>query len=120
MLDFATVFSRSGLVLWELRFLKMPRAPPVNALVREVLVEERAATTQPFVVDNFAMRWAMDNALDLVFVVATSEQAVWRFVTSDDALTVGLVCASRAVIHSTHTALLPARLPKDTNTRLRR
>jgi hypothetical protein len=69
MLDFACVFTRGGLVLWEQRFLKMHRPPPVRALVREVLIEERSANADAFHAENYAMRWALDNVLELVFVV---------------------------------------------------
>eukprot|EP00757_Euglenozoa_sp_SAG-D1_P003855 gene3855-2236_t len=60
------VVHKSGLVLWE-KTLKEVSGSPVNHLIQEVLIEERA-DSQEWVFDNYKMQWKMINDLDLVFV----------------------------------------------------
>eukprot|EP00160_Parvularia_atlantis_P017421 Unigene5984_Nuclearia_a/m.18331 Unigene5984_Nuclearia_a/g.18331 ORF Unigene5984_Nuclearia_a/g.18331 Unigene5984_Nuclearia_a/m.18331 type:complete len:639 (-) Unigene5984_Nuclearia_a:25-1941(-) len=69
MIEHVTVFSKGGLVLWA-HSLARDRdfAAPVNELVRQVLLEERSARAE-FETDKYGLRWAFDNALDLVYVV---------------------------------------------------
>ncbi|NWS49360.1 SRPRA protein, partial [Probosciger aterrimus] len=67
MLDFFTIFSKGGLVLW--CFQGGPAATaPVNALIRSVLLQERGGNNS-FTHEALTLKYKLDNQFELVFVV---------------------------------------------------
>ncbi|CAO3590740.1 unnamed protein product [Absidia cylindrospora] len=68
MLDLFTVLNKGGLVLWQHAFTSLSGGP-VEALIKNVLIEERAGT-DTYIKDTYALKWTFANELDLVFVVA--------------------------------------------------
>jgi signal recognition particle receptor subunit alpha len=65
MIDDFTIFSRSGLVLWRKRFVKL-RGDPLARLVQTVLLEDRAALPE-LICDGYTVRWVLANDVGLVF-----------------------------------------------------
>ncbi|KAJ3104195.1 hypothetical protein HDU97_009450 [Phlyctochytrium planicorne] len=70
MLDLAQVVTKGGIVLWSREFADIPSSDshPVNALIADVLVEERAGL-EHYDKDFFRVQWAFANDLGLIFVV---------------------------------------------------
>ncbi|XP_055354799.1 signal recognition particle receptor subunit alpha homolog [Paramacrobiotus metropolitanus] len=68
MLDFFTIFSKGGIVLFYFQSTKGLFLPSVNALIRSVLLEERGGKQQ-FHHDSLQLQYKLDNEFDLVFVV---------------------------------------------------
>lgn len=66
--------SPGGIVLWTRSFtpeasqLASSSASPVNGLIRDALIEGRAAE-QKYEKDGYAVRWTFVNDLELIFVV---------------------------------------------------
>ena len=87
MLDHFAVLSKTGLVLWS-ECLKEEAAEeeedddyapaarkeetvlhqPLNALVKNVLLEQRQSQTS-YNYEEFSMKWTLANELDIIFVV---------------------------------------------------
>lgn len=59
-----------GLVLFSSSSGKPLEGDPVNRLVAEHLVEERASVTE-FVSGPYTLRWRLDNQRDIVYVAVT-------------------------------------------------
>ncbi|KAK4049048.1 hypothetical protein OIV83_004410 [Microbotryomycetes sp. JL201] len=78
MLDHFTIVTQGGVVLWSRSFTPAPS--PVDALIREALIEERAtaatsddsslSSVSTWHKDGYALVWTLANNLQLVFVVA--------------------------------------------------
>ncbi|KAL7981505.1 hypothetical protein Chor_002401 [Crotalus horridus] len=71
MLDFFTIFSKGGLVLWCFQGVRGPAAActaPVNALIRSVLLQERGGSNS-FNHEALTLKYKLDNQFELVFVV---------------------------------------------------
>lgn len=68
MLDLFTILTKGGFVLWQKNFAPI-NGSPVEDLIRNVLIEERAGTDS-YYKENYALKWTFANELDLVFVVA--------------------------------------------------
>jgi len=80
MLDYFSIFTFGGSVLWEYEWNKLSGSP-VNALIEQCLIEERAAKGKrqfSYTADSVAytLKWEQNNKLGLVFV------AVYRAVLS--------------------------------------
>ncbi|OQV14034.1 hypothetical protein BV898_11805 [Hypsibius exemplaris] len=69
MLDFFTIFSKGGIVLFYIQGTNGIFLPSVNALIRSVLLEERGGKSSSFMHDNLQLQYKLDNEFDLVFVV---------------------------------------------------
>jgi signal recognition particle receptor subunit alpha len=92
MLDLVSVLTKGGIVLWSKAFTNIrlsttsasassasltsssvsaatASSHPIDALIREVLVEERAGLTH-YDKDSYRVQWAFANDLDLIFVVS--------------------------------------------------
>ncbi|KAH9079181.1 P-loop containing nucleoside triphosphate hydrolase protein [Lactarius deliciosus] len=75
MLDHCSIMHKGGVVLWSRSFT--PNAAhaassptsPVNGLIRDVLIEGRAAE-QTYEKGGYAVKWTFVNDLELIFVVA--------------------------------------------------
>lgn len=67
MLDLFTILNKGGFVLWQKAFAPVLGAP-VESLIKNVLIEERAGT-DIYYHDNYALKWTFANEVDLVFVV---------------------------------------------------
>ncbi|KAG0207993.1 hypothetical protein BGX28_000937 [Mortierella sp. GBA30] len=66
MLDFFTIATKGGLVLWSKAY-GSAQSSPINNLIQEVLIEERSST-QIYYKDNYAIKWTFLNDLDLIFI----------------------------------------------------
>uniref|UniRef100_A0A1Q3FHM5 Putative signal recognition particle receptor alpha subunit n=1 Tax=Culex tarsalis TaxID=7177 RepID=A0A1Q3FHM5_CULTA len=67
MLDLFTIFTKGGIVLWCFRGTNQLFAPPVNALIRSVILQERSGVYDH---DGLSLQYKLDNEFELVFVVA--------------------------------------------------
>ncbi|KAJ8776200.1 hypothetical protein J1605_015762 [Eschrichtius robustus] len=68
MLDFFTIFSKGGLVLWCFQGVSDSCTGPVNALIRSVLLQERGGNNS-FTHEALTLKYKLDNQFELVFVV---------------------------------------------------
>jgi signal recognition particle receptor subunit alpha len=68
MLDLFTIITKGGFVLFQKTFTPI-NGSPVQDLIKNVLIEERAGTDS-YSKDNYALKWTFANENDLVFVVA--------------------------------------------------
>ncbi|XP_034768662.2 signal recognition particle receptor subunit alpha-like isoform X2 [Acipenser ruthenus] len=68
MLDFFTIFSKGGLVLWCFQGVNGSFTGPVNALIRSVILQERSGSNL-FTHDALSLKYKLDNEFELVFVV---------------------------------------------------
>ncbi|KAF9942853.1 hypothetical protein BGZ75_009970 [Mortierella antarctica] len=66
MLDFFSIATKGGLVLWSKAY-SSAQSSPINSLIQDVLIEERSST-QIFYKDNYAIKWTFVNDLDLIFI----------------------------------------------------
>lgn len=73
MLDFAIIFSKSGLILWSKTWAKLrPTASgesPVDALVRTILLEDKGGASRSANIDSYTLKWTFENESDVVIVV---------------------------------------------------
>ncbi|XP_067679324.1 signal recognition particle receptor subunit alpha-like [Haliotis asinina] len=69
MLDFFTIFSKGGIVLWCFQGTSQFFTPSVNALIKSVILQQRTGSNQ-FNHDQLTLKYKLDNEFELVFVVA--------------------------------------------------
>ncbi|CAH1110672.1 unnamed protein product [Psylliodes chrysocephalus] len=69
MLDLFTIFSKGGIVLWCFQSTNQIFTPSVNALIKNVILQERTGI-KSFDQDGLLLQYKLDNEFDLVFVVA--------------------------------------------------
>ena len=60
MIDCVSVVSHGGLVLWKKQFSNVDRRPAINALIQEVLIEDRAADKE-YIWNDVKIRWVLAN-----------------------------------------------------------
>uniref|UniRef100_A0A667X9C9 SRP receptor subunit alpha n=1 Tax=Myripristis murdjan TaxID=586833 RepID=A0A667X9C9_9TELE len=70
MLDFFTIFSKGGIVLWCFQGAGVTESftGPVNALIRSVILQERSGNNT-FTHEALSLKYKLDNEFELVFVV---------------------------------------------------
>ncbi|CAB1349095.1 unnamed protein product [Coregonus sp. 'balchen'] len=70
MLDFFTIFSKGGIVLWCFQGTGVTESftGPVNALIRSVILQERSGNNS-YTHDAMSLKYKLDNEFELVFVV---------------------------------------------------
>lgn len=68
MLDFFTIFSKGGIVLWCFQGVRGSFSGPVNALLRSVILQERGGSNC-YTHDSLTLKYKLDNQFELVFVV---------------------------------------------------
>lgn len=70
MLDFFTIFSKGGIVLWCFQGAGVTGSftGPVNALIRSVILQERSGNNT-FTHEALSLKYKLDNEFELVFVV---------------------------------------------------
>ncbi|XP_057302154.1 signal recognition particle receptor subunit alpha-like [Hydractinia symbiolongicarpus] len=68
MLDFFTIFSKGGIVLWCFQGTVGDFAYPVNELIKNVILQERSGSNS-FSHGQLAVKYKLDNEFELVFVV---------------------------------------------------
>uniref|UniRef100_A0A8C7XP45 SRP receptor subunit alpha n=1 Tax=Oryzias sinensis TaxID=183150 RepID=A0A8C7XP45_9TELE len=70
MLDFFTIFSKGGIVLWCFQGagVKESFTGPVNALIRSVILQERSGSNS-FTHERQSLKYKLDNEFELIFVV---------------------------------------------------
>ncbi|KAL5019860.1 hypothetical protein ScPMuIL_002752 [Solemya velum] len=69
MLDFFTIFSKGGIVLWCFQGTQQLFTPAVNALIKSVILQERTGHNL-FEHESLKLQYKLDNEFKLVFVVA--------------------------------------------------
>jgi len=76
MLDFFSIFSKGGILLWCFKGAGLlPKeweafTPTVNELIKSVLLQERAVKKNYWECGQLALKYRMDNEFELVFVIA--------------------------------------------------
>ncbi|XP_019950617.1 signal recognition particle receptor subunit alpha isoform X2 [Paralichthys olivaceus] len=70
MLDFFTIFSKGGIVLWCFQGAGVSESftGPVNALIRSVILQERSGNNS-FSHEALSLKYKLDNEFELIFVV---------------------------------------------------
>ncbi|XP_056399966.1 signal recognition particle receptor subunit alpha [Hyla sarda] len=68
MLDFFTIFSKGGIVLWCFQGVRGSFSGPINALLRSVILQERGGSNC-YNHDSLTLKYKLDNQFELVFVV---------------------------------------------------
>uniref|UniRef100_A0A1A8F8M3 Signal recognition particle receptor (Docking protein) n=2 Tax=Nothobranchius korthausae TaxID=1143690 RepID=A0A1A8F8M3_9TELE len=70
MLDFFTIFSKGGIVLWCFQGAGVTESftGPVNALIRSVILQERGGNNS-FNHEALSLKYKLDNEFELIFVV---------------------------------------------------
>jgi len=68
MLDFFTIFSKGGIVLWCFQGTVGNFTHPVNELIKSVILQERSSSGS-FNHGQLAIKYKLDNEFELVFVV---------------------------------------------------
>uniref|UniRef100_A0A672IVJ0 SRP54-type proteins GTP-binding domain-containing protein n=1 Tax=Salarias fasciatus TaxID=181472 RepID=A0A672IVJ0_SALFA len=70
MLDFFTIFSKGGIVLWCFQGAGVTESftGPVNALIRSVILQERSGNNS-FNHEALSLKYKLDNEFELIFVV---------------------------------------------------
>ena len=71
MIDFFTIFTKTGLVLWSHRVVDQPlKGDPVNSFIGDVLLEERSGDTVYFgktpETASYGVKWSLGNEAGLV------------------------------------------------------
>ena len=87
MLDSFQIFTKGGLNLFQWSLMDVPKGSPVDELVKQCLLEERAGETEFTHVAGssaYTLRWRTHNALGLVFVAVY--QKILRLDYVDDLL----------------------------------
>ena len=67
MLDSFQIFTKGGLILFQWSLMDAPKGSPVDELVKQCLLEERAGETEFTHVAGssaYTLRWRTHNALD--------------------------------------------------------
>jgi len=76
MLDFFSIFSKGGILLWCFKGAGLlPKeweafTPTINELIKSVLLQERAVKNNYWESGQLALRYKMENEFELVFVIA--------------------------------------------------
>ncbi|XP_040031608.2 signal recognition particle receptor subunit alpha [Gasterosteus aculeatus] len=70
MLDFFTIFSKGGIVLWCFQGAGVTESftGPVNALIRSVILQERTGNNS-YNHEGLSLKYKLDNEFELIFVV---------------------------------------------------
>ncbi|XP_048418269.1 signal recognition particle receptor subunit alpha isoform X2 [Stegostoma tigrinum] len=68
MLDFFTILSKGGIVLWCFQGVSSPFSGTVNALIRSVILQERGGNNS-FTHEALTLKYKLDNEFELLFVV---------------------------------------------------
>ncbi|KAL3884290.1 hypothetical protein ACJMK2_024438 [Sinanodonta woodiana] len=69
MLDFFTIFSKGGIVLWCFQGTSQIFTPSINSLIKSVILQERTGNNS-FNHEALTLKYKLDNEFELVFVVA--------------------------------------------------
>lgn len=69
MLDLFTIFSKGGIVLWCFQSTSEIFTPSVNALIKNVILQERTGNNS-FGHNALTLKYKLDNEFELVFVAA--------------------------------------------------
>ncbi|XP_046442253.1 signal recognition particle receptor subunit alpha homolog [Daphnia pulex] len=69
MLDFFSIFSKGGIVLWCFQGTSQIFTSSVNALIKAVILQERTGQLS-YDHDNVTLKYKLDNEFELVYVVA--------------------------------------------------
>ncbi|KAI0220040.1 Signal recognition particle receptor subunit alpha [Lamellibrachia satsuma] len=69
MLDFFSIFSKGGIVLWCFQGTAQSFTASVNALIKSVILQERGGNNS-FSHEALTLKYRLDNEFELVFVVA--------------------------------------------------
>mmetsp|Transcript_21297 Transcript_21297/g.38897 ORF Transcript_21297/g.38897 Transcript_21297/m.38897 type:complete len:616 (-) Transcript_21297:60-1907(-) len=67
MIDAFYIFTKGGLLLWSTQLVKV-KGEPIDRLIKEVLLEERAGESS-MKFDVYSLKWLLKNEMDTFFVV---------------------------------------------------
>lgn len=70
MLDFFTIFSKSGIVLWYFQDTTQLFTNSINELIKTVILQERGLSSSAWNHNTLSLQYKLDNEFELVFVVA--------------------------------------------------
>lgn len=81
MLDFFTIFSKGGIVLWCFQGAGVTESftGPVNALIRSVILQERSGKNT-FTHEAQSLKYKLDNEFELIFVVGYQKILTLKYV----------------------------------------
>jgi signal recognition particle receptor subunit alpha len=71
MIESVVVLTKGGLVLWSHTEPGI-KGNPINTLIRSVLLEDRTGA-RSFNVDQYTIKWALSNDVDLIFVIVYTQ-----------------------------------------------
>jgi signal recognition particle receptor subunit alpha len=96
MLDHVCIFRRSGVVLWS-QTLTPLKGEPVNALIKDVLLEGKAGSSTAYTHNTYALQWLLANEHDLVLVAVYQKVLPLTYVESllaslKKVRTLGILC----------------------------
>lgn len=72
MIDFFSIFTTGGLILWCKTFLNMKFEALINNLIKNILLDEKR-TQEIYVVNGVVLRWRILNEAGLIFVIGYQE-----------------------------------------------
>lgn len=72
MIDQFCIFELGGTVLWSRNFVEV-KGDPISVLIRSVLLEDRLSVPE-LTIQNYTLRWTLDNQRGLIFVVIFQRQ----------------------------------------------
>jgi len=67
MIDLFTILTKGGVVLWSKSFTSV-QSNPVDALIKDVLINERGDTSS-YIKNEYELKWKFSNETNLIFVV---------------------------------------------------
>jgi len=76
MIESITIITKGGLVLFTHTFAQV-KGNPINALIKNVLLEDRVSEKSYHYNEIYTLKWALDNLNEVLFVVRWS-LVVWK------------------------------------------
>jgi hypothetical protein len=100
MIDFFSIFTTTGLVLWSKTFCEIV-GKPINNLIKNVILAEKTNEKQ-YIDDQYILKWCFNNDLGIVFVVGY--QRILQLSYIDD-----LLASVKRVFTATYEKEFPAK-----------
>jgi signal recognition particle receptor subunit alpha len=104
MIECVAVLTRGGLVLWNHSTSDI-KGNPINTLIHAVLLEDRTGA-KSYNTDNYSIKWALANDMDLIFVVVYTQLLQASYNVEEEILEI----AKDKFIENYKTDLLAAKL----------
>lgn len=68
MIENITILTKGGLVIWSQNFAQL-KGNPINALIKNVLLEDRFSEKSYHYNELYTLKWVLDNENELIFIV---------------------------------------------------